>query len=282
MTKLAAGLAALTLLATAAPARAFDDDPRVTQRGATLPGGAIEAWVPLTANLASGEVGEPFLLHPGVYFGVADGLTVGIRHLAGICLGGSDRGCSRTYNDASAEVLVGLGRSEGSDLALRLAVNAAPIASQDDAAWSGEAGVTVKLRGPFVSVGFSPSVTFGLNDRDARQRRNALAFPVSGAAYQLVFPGPVTSNRDFLSAPATLTLQLLPMLAVTAGLAYQAELDPQVGNFGDRYAVPLLLAASVSATGHLEVGASLLYQDLLGSDGSGRARLGTVWIGLRN
>jgi hypothetical protein len=289
LARLTSALLLTLLLAVAPVARAADDTEGLVDRPLTLPAGGFEAWVPAHFNIASNEIGKPVFLNPSLYVGVAPGVSLGLRHFVGLCLGGTSNGCQQVYNDASIEAVISLGRATGWDGALRLAVNAAPIGSgtfeqfvndTNSVTWAGEAGVDLRLRGRFVALTASPSVTFGLANRDTRARRNATGFAGFGT-YHILYPGPITSNREFLSVPVTVQAQILPVLAVYAGGAYQSEIDPKSGSFGDEYAIPVTIGAAAGFGRSFEVGASLLWPNLLGKNGGGSERLANVFVGLR-
>lgn len=243
----------------------------VTRRPLTLGAGMAELYVPANINMSRGAEGKPVSSNPTLYFGLTDRWMIGVRHPFGFCIGGKSNGCDKVYNDVSVDTLFSVGRASGIDLGVGLSLNYAPI---DPAAWSGEARVVARAGGGALALTVAPSINFGLNDRDNRAKRAIGTFDIGGT-YNLVraIPDPVTrgavfsadtQNREFLSIPGTLQLQLGPMLAVSGGIAVEGPLDPSVGNFGDFYRVPVSAAVTLTPIRWIDLGASFTFPDLAG------------------
>ncbi|BDG05306.1 hypothetical protein [Anaeromyxobacter oryzae] len=241
----------------------------VTRRPLTLGAGMAEVYFPVNINLQKNEEGKPISSNPSLYFGLTDSWMIGVRHLVGLCYSGSSNGCDRFYQDVSVDTVFSLGRAAGLDLGLGLAVNYAPIAEK---AWSGEARVIVRAGGGPLALTVAPTINFGLNGRDTRTKWAAGTFDVGGT-YNLVRPIPdeISSggvvkgeNREIISVPGTLQLQLGPTLALAGGIAIEGPINPSAGSFGDYYRVPVSAAVIVTPIRWIDIGASFTYPDLLG------------------
>ncbi len=265
----AAAVAALAAFATRAQttdapilqSHGVSDWPtEVTRRPLTLGAGMAELYFPVNINISKGANGKPVTSNPSLYFGITDRWMVGVRHLVGICYGGSPNGCSKTYQDVSFDTLFSLGRAAGLDLGVGLAVNYAPIA---DRAWSGEARVVARAGGGAFAITVAPTINFGFNDRNTRAKWAAGTFDIGGT-YNLVRPIADIQNREIISVPGTVQLQLGPSLALVGGIAIEGPVDPSVGNFGDFYRVPVSGALILTPIRWIDVGASITYPDVAG------------------
>jgi hypothetical protein len=271
--RICAALAAtLAALSTARAQSSSEDAPilashgvadwptEVTRRPLTLGAGMAELYVPLNFDISKGADGKPVTSNPSLYFGVTDRWMIGVRHMVGLCFSGTSNGCAKVYNDVSVDTLFSLGRAAGLDLGLGLAVNYAPI---DPAAWSGEARLVARAGGGAFAITVAPTINFGLNDRDTRPKLAAGTFDIGGT-YNLVRAIPDTQNREIISVPGTLQLQLGPALAVAGGIAIEGPIDPSTGSFGDFYRIPVSVAVMITPIRWIDLGASLTWPDLLG------------------
>lgn len=269
---------AVVLAAVAAPAWAVEGVPmRLVDRPITLPRGVVEAWVPVNVNLADGSEGEPTFLNPSVHYGVTDRLTVGLRHFLGVCVTGDDGGCPEVYDDASLDALYALARRGNLEIALGAALNVAPIS--DPTIWSADARIEAQLSSGPVAIAVSPTVGFALNDRDATSRRSAITFDLS--VYDLVVPGTTAGNREVISVPVTVQVQVTDPLALFAGASLDGPLDPPTGDFSDAYTVPAAAGFLYAVTRDLELGASVTFPNLWGNDGTADERVASVFLGIR-
>jgi hypothetical protein len=269
----AAALAALLALA-AGPALAQDRPllatskdnwpTELTRRPLTLGAGMFELYVPVAINMSKGDVGKPVTSNPSLYFGLTDRWMLGVRHLVGLCLSGTSNGCTHTYNDVSVDTVVSLARSSGLDLAIGAAVNWAPLHGDAGlpSAWSGEGRVIVRAGGGAVGLTVAPTLNFGLNDRDRATKWAATTFNLG--TYDLVSVEPSVDNKEFLTVPATLQIQLGPSLALAAGASLDGPLDTTGVSFSDAYRIPVSAALVVTPIPWVDLGASFTFTNLLG------------------
>jgi hypothetical protein len=281
--RLHAVLAAL-LTFTAAPvaAQGLQDDredwaTELTRRPLTLAQGMYEIAAPLNFNLSDGSEGEPIFLNPSVMVGVSDRWTVGVRHFLGVCLGDEGSGCPDPYNDFSFDSILSFGRAGGLDLALGLSLNVAPLV--DDTSVAGEGRLIVRAGGGSVGLTFSPTINFGINDRDENSKRFGIG--TNFGTYNVLVPQDVIPNQEWLLVPATLQLQLGPTFAVAFSAAVNGPLDPDVGDFSDYYTIPLGLAAVLTPMRSVDVGAALTFPRLLGEDEDADERYLSVFLAFR-
>jgi hypothetical protein len=240
----------------------------VTRRPLTLAESMIEVTVPLGIGLSRDRSGRPITLSPSLYYGVSDGLTVGIRHFAGLCFSGTPD-CPRVYEDVSVDSLWRLWRGVSTDLALGVAVNASPVT--DPLALSAEARLVGRLRAGPAALMVAPTFAVGLTNRDTAAVRTApLAFPLATAPFGY-FQGEL-GNHEFLRVPVSLAVQATPALALALGASLDGPLSPPAGSFSDRYTIPVGAALVFSPSSLLDVGASLTFLNLLGKEPAGADR----------
>lgn len=294
--------ALVAVLSTLGVARAQSDRPllaerrsewptEITRRPLTLAAGMVEVALPVNLDVSRGADAEVALVNPSLYFGATDRWMIGVRHLAGVCLGRDlddlgdaidgepEPGCRDRYNDVSVDSVFSLGRGGGLDLAIGLSVNVAPL---DPAAWSGEARLIARAGGGAFALTVAPTVNFGLNDRDVaggREKWSAGSFNLG--TYNLLRPVADAENKEFLVVPATLQLQLGPILAVAAGMSLEGPLNPSDGSFGDFYRIPVQGAAIVTPIPWIDVGAALTFHNLLGKNDSADFRALTLFAAFR-
>jgi hypothetical protein len=271
-----AGAAERTLAGDRADRDAWPTE--LTKRPLTLGQGMIEVWAPVQLNASEDADWEPVTLNPSVMFGVTDNWMIGVRHLVGICIGGEDAGCDRVYNDVGAQTRVSIVRGEGLDLALQGGVHVSPL--RDDRLWSADAGLLFRAGGGAVAITAAPSVSFGLNDRDTRAFRNTgLAWNL--ATYDVITNQTTFGNREHLSIPVTLQLQLGEALALVAGASLDGPLDPPTGSFDDFYRIPVGAAVVFTALRYLDVGASLTFPAFGGNADTRDIRFASAFLAFR-
>jgi hypothetical protein len=246
-------------------------------RPLTLPHGVLEISAPLGVSLSSGAGGEPTFLNPSIAYGVSDQLTVGIRHLLGLCFSGTDGNCPEFYNDLGLTALYSLIRAGRLHVAAGAALDFAPIV--DPATASGEIRLPIKFSSGLIALVLSPTLNFGLNERDDGLKRYGVAFNVG--TYDVIIPAEAVPNREVLRIPLTLQMQLERGPAFLAGASVDGELDPLVGNFSDVYRIPVMFGLLFSPTRFLDLGAALTFPDLLGQDATADDRFLSAFAALR-
>jgi hypothetical protein len=288
--------ALLTMLAGPALAadRALGGDrhewpTELTRRPLTLGQGMIEVWAPVQLNASEDADWEPVTLNPSINFGITDLWQIGIRHIVGICIGDAEDGCPRVYDDIGVTTRFSLGRGAGLDFALQGAVQVAPI--RDPAAWAAEVGLLLRAGGGAVAITAAPTVSFGLNDRDTRTSRitpilwNLGTYDVvtrSAPSAETTDPTFATiGNKEHLSVPVTLQLQLGQALALVAGVSVEGPLNPEVGGFEDFYRVPVGAGVVFTALGNLDLGAALTFPAFAGENDTRDVRILSAFLAFR-
>jgi hypothetical protein len=283
--RFAAALAALVIV-EAAPAVAQEAILQVdrenwptelTQRPLTLAQGMFEVWLPVNVNLSEGADGEPVFLNPSLMFGVTDRWTIGVRHFRGVCLSDEDAGCPEVYDDVSFDSVFSLGRSGGLDLGVGLALNLAPLV--DETTFAGEGRLILRAGGGSVAFTLAPTLNFGLNDRESNAKRYPIAMNLG--TYNALLPQDVIPNKEWLLVPATLQLQLGPTFAVAASASVNGPIDPEVGDYGDYWTVPVGVAAVLTPLPALDLGAAFTFPRLLGEDEDADERFLSVFLAFR-
>jgi hypothetical protein len=261
---------------------ALDRHPvAVVDRPLTLPGGILEIWAPLGISLSNGAGGKPTFFNPSFSYGVSDVFTIGLRHLLGMCLSGSEGNCPKFYNDVSLDALYALIRTPRAEVAGGAALSLAPIT--DPTAVTAEVRLPIKVRAASAfALVLSPALNFGLNERDvgpSARKRYGVTF--NAGTYDLITPAETAPNREVLRIPLTVQLQLRPELALLAGASVDGAFDPPVGSFGDVYRVPVMAGLVFVPGRFIDLGAALTFPDLLGKDGTADDRFLSAFVALR-
>jgi hypothetical protein len=269
-----AALAALALLVPLAGQAADDGEwpNEITKRPLTLRAGMFELWLPFNANLADGSEFEPVWLNPSVRFGVTDNLMLGVRHFVGICPSSEEDGCAEAYNDVSVDALLAIGSGRGVSFGIGGAINYAPI--EDDPAWSGEVLVALRAGGGAFAITASPTLNFGLNDRDADSDvlpdevppLKWTGTPLNLGSYDVLSLAVTPGNREYLLVPVTLQLQLGELLALAAGASLNGPLNAEDLDFGDVYTIPVSFAGVFTISPNVDLGAALTFPNLAGAE----------------
>ncbi len=235
----------------------------LVHRPLTLAKDMLEVAVPVNIDWSKDRFGKPVFVSPSVYYGVADGVTVGIRHFLGLCLSGSSNGCPNTYNDVSLDSIWRLARSSaagGLDLALGAALNAAPLT--DPFTLSVEGRIIAKWAVGPLALALAPAFNVGITERDTSAKTAPLAFPL--ATYPFGWVQGSAGNKEFMSIPATVQVQIVPQLAVSLAAALDGPLDPAVGNFSDYVTIPVGAVVAFTPVHDVDVGVSFTFLNLLG------------------
>jgi hypothetical protein len=253
----------------------------VVERTLTLPGGVLEITAPLGVSLSNGAGGKPTFLNPSISYGVSDQLTVGLRHLLGICFSGKDGNCPDFYNDLGVDALYALVRTSRLDIASGATLSLAPLT--DPTAVTAEVRLPIKIRRSPLALVLSPTLNFGLNERGdgtaASRKRYGVAF--NSGTYDLVIPAETAPNREVLRIPLTVQVQMRPDVALLVGASVDGMLNPPVGRFSDVYRVPVMAGLVFVPNRFLDLGATLTFPDLLGNDGTTDDRFLSAFVALR-
>jgi hypothetical protein len=249
----------------------------LADRPLTVPQGVLEITAPLGVSLSTGEGGEPTFLNPSITYGFSDRLTLGIRHSLGLCFSGEDGNCPEFYNDLGLTALYSLIQAGRLHVAAGATLALAPIV--DPTAVSGELRVPIKFGGGRFALVLSPTLSFGLNERDGGRKLYAVSF--NAGTYDVTVPAVAVPNREVLRLPLTFQIQLERGPALLAGASVDGELDPLEGSFSDVYRVPVMFGLLFSPMPFLDVGAALTFPDLLGQDATADDRFLSAFAALR-
>ena len=250
----------------------------ITKRPLTLGAGMLELALPVQLNASKGADWKPVTSNPSLAFGITDQWEIGLRSISGLCLGGTSNGCANVYNDVGAFTRVSLGRSSGIDFAVQGGVDYVHITEPTN--WAAWAGLVLRGGGGAVGLTIAPSVSFGLKDRDTIPSRNQ---PIAWnlGSYDLVTNEQTFGNREHLSVPVTLQLQLGPVVALAVGGSLEAPLNPMTSSFSNEYRIPAGAALIVTPLRYLDVGASYTLPALGGNHSTSDVRFLAIFIALR-
>lgn len=255
----------------------------LSARGTVLPRGMIEVVAPLGINLTSDRGGKPVFLSPAVTIGVTDDLSIGVRTILGICFNAAADGCPQPYNDLAFEATWRAWRRWGAEIAAGLGLTTGPF---DPFTMSADVRVHARWAGGPFAFALAPSLSFGLTERDTvtTGKRVPISFPL--ASYSFGWYQDVTGNREILTVPAVVQVQVIPALSAAVGLAMIAPLDPVDGGPSDYVTFPFGAAVIVTPTGALDVGVSFTFRSLFGREKwpqsrPGESRLGQIFVAVR-
>jgi len=278
---------ATALLTTIGPAGAADValggtldrwPTEITRRPLTLGAGMIEIWAPVQLNASKDADWKPVTLNPSLAFGLTDQWEIGVRHLAGLCLGGASNGCPNVYSDIGAFTRISIIRGAGLDVALQGGVDVTRIQEpRNYAAWG---GALFRAGGGALALTVAPTVNFGLKDRDTIASRSA-PISLNLATYDVITNQATFGNKEHLSVPATLQLQLGPTLAVAIGASLEGPLNPVVGSFSDFYRVPAGAAIVVTPFRYLDLGAAFTFPAFAGKNDTRDIRFLSAFVAFR-
>jgi hypothetical protein len=204
---------------------------RYVDRPTTLGKGMIEVQAEVGVGLVKEIEGQPIGIHPDVYYGVNDDLTIGLTHAQGICFNGevdmagvtADLCGSGVYDDLGLDALYKVHRKGKLDLAAHGGLD---FPAFDPFLMALRAGVSGEyLATPDLGIFFDPYFTVGITERDA-------------------------GNKETVNVPVWAAYQVTPELAPWLRTGIAGPLD----GFGDSYAVPLALGALYSLGQQMDVG----------------------------
>ncbi len=250
----------------------------ITKRPLTLGQGMIEVWAPLQLNASKGADWKPVTSNPTLAIGLTDEWMIGVRHLEGLCLGGASNGCANVYHDTGVFTRLSLLRGGGLDVAIQGGVDVTRWAEPRN--WAANAGLLLRAGGGPVAITVEPSVSFGLKDRDTTPFRTGV-FVWNMGTYDLNTSEALFGNKENLSVPVTLQLQLGPMLALAVGASLEGPLDPPIGSFSDYYRIPAGAALVVTPIRWIDLGASFTFPMFAGKGDTRDVRVLALFVAFR-
>jgi hypothetical protein len=218
--------------------------------GLTNAAGQVSVSVNVAINLSKDAVAKPVNIVPNIYYGVTDKLSLGITHGAlpgfppaggGLCLGGTDRGCTKVYNNLNLDVLASLVRQQALELAFHGGIDFRRLS--DPMLLAVRVGVALKWASGPIAIVFDPSAQIGVNKR-------------------------TEGNKEFYSIPVHLGFQATPMVS----LGLLSGLYGFTPGFGDTYVVPVAIDAGFNVSTSSNVGAQFVFLNLLGKNSTADGR----------
>jgi hypothetical protein len=225
-----------------APAAAGAYPDEYALRPLTLAGGTFQATVPVVLNLSKNLVLKPVWIPLDLRYGVNDQLELFVSHTAhgtsqafgqgGVCLGGTNRGCAKLYNNVNVGGQYSLVKSGGVELSGIVALEFRQLSSPMQLAV--DVGVGFKYVGAPISIKVAPMIGIGANKRSE-------------------------GNKEFLSVPVLFAFQATPQLAIFL----DTGIFGPTTKFSDNYFVPVGIGASFLVQHGLDVGAEFMLSDAL-------------------
>ena len=221
-------------------------------RGIQGPAGMLSARLLLDINLSAGNAGKPISLAPDLYYSATDQLQLGLVHDGpmgwqarpglGLCLTGKTSGCPKVYDNLGFDVMYGLAFGD-----VHLSAHGSLFVSSFDPSTTSLAlGIAGKLHlSDRAAVVFDPKIGLALSDRG--------------------------TNDDALYVPLELEYQL----GAPTTFKVLSGISGNLSRFGDTYQAPLGVGLVHNLTKHLDLGARLSFDNLLGQPPMGVGRADT-------
>jgi len=201
----------------------------------TLGAGTFQATVPVVLNLSKSLVLKPVWVPLDLSYGVNDQLTVFINHATpngpmasegGVCIGGTDRGCTKFYNNLNLGAQFSFLKNNGIELS---GLGALQLRSLDPMYLAIDLGVGFKYVAAPISVKITPQIGIGANKRSE-------------------------GNKEEIAVPLEIAFQATPELAVFV----DSGIGGPTSHFSDNYVVPVGIGAAFAAMPNLDVGAEFM------------------------
>jgi hypothetical protein len=229
-----------------APAPAAAAGTTYVTRGLTVSAGALQITLPIVLNLSKEMVLKPVYVPLDVRFGVNDQLEVFLSHNmagapeifgGGVCLGGTDRGCPKMYNNLN----LGAQFSFLKDAGIELSGIAALAFQTLDPMWLNiDVGVGFKYSSGPIAIKATPVV-----DIPATKRSERIV-------------------KEFLSLPVQVAFQATPELALFLDTGFFTPFK----ELSKSYSVPVGIGGVFAVMPTLDVGAEFMARHVLtGAEG---------------
>jgi hypothetical protein len=229
----------------------------LNRRSLTLPITMIDVRVPLVANMSKGSELEPWFVAPSAAIGFTDDLTLRAylpEDGSGLCLAGSAHGCAKIWNDAGAELIYGVSRSQQQQLVLRGGVESYRLS--DPLLLALKLGSTFKATIGNMALVLGGDLRIGLTARDT---------------------GNVKETLTFFAEPQ---IQLGESFAVFGQIEAEVELQPEENPvthttpaIGDTLRVPFGVGAEWELMRRVNLGGKVRFANLFGRGGGADARV---------
>ncbi|HEY4244670.1 MAG TPA: hypothetical protein VGM88_32875 [Kofleriaceae bacterium] len=241
-----------------APAKPADP---MTSDQLVLPKGKLAINAELGINLSKDGVGKPVSFSPDVWYGVTDMITLGLVHsytgttgfLGGVgtslCLGSTDNGCARVYNNLGIDARIRLARPLSADVGIYV-----PNIT-DKFQLAVKLGLSGRYRFGALAIEAQPNIIIGLAGRPSDDDTDGQAVVVPSASAVLF-----GENTEILNVPVTLSYDVAPKFDV----ALQTGIALPFTHAGDTWRVPLTIGARYAVSPHLGVGLTFSFLDLIG------------------
>ena len=213
-------------------------------RSLTLGTGTLQVTVPIVLNLSKDAVLKPVWVPLDLRYGVNDQLEVFVSHTGpgtaiatggsplgggggGVCIGGTDRGCPKFYNNINVGAQYSLMKSGGIELTGIGALEFRQLSDPMELAI--DVGVGFKYISAPIAIRATPVIGIGVNNRDV-------------------------GNKEYISVPVQVAFQASAPLAVFL----DTGIFGPTSSFGDFYTVPVGVGVSYAVQAGLDVGAEIL------------------------
>jgi hypothetical protein len=177
-------------------------------------------------------------------FGVTDQLEVFVSHTTfsgslavggGVCIGGTDRGCEKIYNNVNVGGQYSLLKANGVEVSGLVAFEVRRLS--DPSMFAADVGVGFKYVAAPISIKATPQIGIGLNKR----------------------ADDAGANKEVLSVPVQVAFQAMPQLAVFL----DTGIFGTISHFSDNYAIPVGIGASYLVMHGLDVGGEFMLRSAL-------------------
>lgn len=206
-------------------------------RGLTQSAGNLQVSVPVVLNLSKEAVLKPVWVPLDLRYGINDQLEVFVNHSkaaplgplvtgGGVCLGGTDRGCEKLYNNLNVGAQFSILKDPAMELA---AMGALVVKSLDPSMMSAAVGVNFKYVAGQLAIKAAPQMIIGATKRDG-------------------------GNKESIALPVQVAFQATPELALFLDSGLYAPTE----KLADNITVPVGIGASFAVMPNVDVGAEFL------------------------
>jgi hypothetical protein len=232
-------------------------------RPLTLGAMTFQVTLPIVLNLSKDAVLKPVWIPLDLRFGVTDELEVFVSHNltgalplaagAGLCIGGTDRGCAKFYNNVNLGGQFSFFKASGLELSGLLTLDFRQISNP--MLLSVDLGIGFKYVAAPVSVKIAPQIGILLTNRNGTTS-------TSGGTTATFEP-----NKELIAVPLQIAFQAAPQIAIFLDSGFFSWSN----DFSGKYIVPVGIGGDFLAMHGLDVGLEfMLPMAVKGSSYSGR------------
>ncbi len=225
-------------------------------RPLTLSAMTFQGTLPIVLNLSKDATLKPVWIPLDLRFGVTSELDVFVSHnitgalpLAaggGLCIGGTDRGCDKFYNNVNLGGQFSFLKASGVELSGLLALDFRQIS--DPMLLAVDLGIGFKYVAAPVSVRIAPQIGILVTNRSGTTSTTTNTSGSTTTTDTTIF----IPNKELISVPLQVAFQAAPQIAIFLDSGFFSWTT----DFGKKYIVPVGIGGDFLAMHGLDVGSS--------------------------